>query len=119
MWVFEAGHDPRTRALSFSAEPVPAQVTQIRGQDEGTEPGHKSPGETWDMVSFAPGLSSLGLVPDMKREDMKYQLKATSPQPHLSTIRCPRKGQEKVSKTKLDHFGKVFFFTLVCSIYHS
>ncbi len=104
MWVFEAGHDPRTGALSFSAEPVPAQVTQIRGQDEGTAPGHKSPGGTWDMVSFAPGLSSLGLVPDTKREDMKYQLIATSPQPHLSAIRCPKKGQDEVSKTKLDHF---------------
>lgn len=104
MWVFETGHDPRTGALSFSAEPVPAQVTQIRGQDEGTAPGHKSPGGTWDMVSFAPGLSSLGLGPDMKREDMKYQVIETSPQPHLSAIRCPKKGQDEVSKTKLDHF---------------
>lgn len=101
MWVFEAGHDPRTGALSFSAEPVPAQVTQIRGQDEGTEPGHKSPGGTWDIVSFAPGLSSLGLVPDMKREDMKYQLKATSLKPHLSAIRCPKERSEKSFKDKV------------------
>lgn len=67
IYGFELGHDPRTGALSFSAGPVPAQVTQIRGQRGGTSFGHKSPGGTWDMVSFAPGLSSLGLVLDTER----------------------------------------------------
>lgn len=67
IYSFEPGHDPRTGALSFSAEPVPAQVTQIRGQHEGTSFGHKSPRGTWDMVSFAPGLSSLGLVLDTQK----------------------------------------------------
>lgn len=101
MWAFEAGRDPRTGALSFSAEPVPAQVTQIRGQDKGTEPGHKSPGGTWDMVSFAPGLSSLGLVPDTKREDMKYQLIPTSPKPHLSAITLSKERSLQSFKDKV------------------
>lgn len=47
IYSFEPGHDLRTGALSFSTEPVPAQVTQIRGQHEGTSFGHKSP--TWNM----------------------------------------------------------------------
>lgn len=121
IYIFEPGHDPRTGALSFSDEPVPAQVTQIRGQHEGTPFGHKSPRGTWDMVSFAPGLSSLGLVLDTQRgseiistQDLSYcHIKCNQ-----ETVERSRRSLKGKKEESLDFlipgYLKVYSSALVC-----